>query len=147
MNKSIKYLFLILSFLFFLTSCEKRIADPQKLDLIYNDLNAELQTTISVRSQLKSSLDEYKKMLETAKPQSGQNKNYNAKIENISKKIIQIEQSIKGLELSIESREKEIRLRYISSLSKKSDWIDKKELDEYIKNKKLKQSFKQSDKK
>jgi len=142
MSKKI-YIFTILFNLVFIFGCEKRISDPQKHDPIYNDLISELQQANSVKSQLKSSLNDYIKMYSEAKPQTGQNKNYSSKIDNISKKIVQIDQIIRGLELSIESREKEIKLRYISSLKDKSDWIDNKENELYFKNKKSKDKLKQ----
>jgi hypothetical protein len=142
MKNKILFIITVCTFLIFV-GCEKRIADPQKLDPIYNDLNAELQQATSIKSQLKSSLEDYKKMVTEAKPQTGQRKNYFSKIENISQKLIQIEQVIRGLELSIESREKEIKLRYISSLKNNSEWIDKNENESYFKNKDLKEKLKQ----
>ena len=123
-----------------LSACDKPNPEPEKIDPIYTDIQARLA---SVTSQIKSAekdLEDKKKDVAAAVPQTGQIKFAQKRVHEAENALAKLNQLKEYWELRVESRKKWAREYYLKAYEKKEVWPDPQEIEEYQAQKKLEEA-------
>lgn len=133
-NTFLKPLLLILCSLnlFFSVSCTKRDPNPEFSDVIYTDLQSELEIAKKNLATEDAQMIKTKSELDKVVPQTGQIKYAkNRYFESLNNLDI-YRQQVKYFEISLELRRAEAKSRYLESLMASGRaWPDAKEIDDY----------------
>jgi hypothetical protein len=129
MQKSSIYLLFIL---LFLSSCTKKIANPEKLDQIYLDLVSELDISAKQETELSLQLSKDVEAFRKTPPQTGAIANTRTKMAITENLLSIVKQQKKFFEIRIEQRKNYVESRYNESLTKNGrPWPDLKETEDY----------------
>lgn len=114
-----------------LSGCKKPDPHPELKDPIFLDLQRELGEAQKAVDAEKANLEEHKKNLQSAVPQTGQikyaQKRYNDSVALISK----LQQMVKYWEVRLDTRQSDARKQYLEAYNKEKPWPDPKEWEEY----------------
>ena len=119
------------------TSCVQRDTNPQQSDLIYRDLNKELdlvsKNVVAIELEYAERLNELKAVV----PQTGQIKSYEKKVFESKNNLGRLQQQKLFFEISLKQREEYVRSRYKEVFRGGRPWPDIKELETFEKSQKF----------
>ena len=128
----------ILCFVFL--GCNKPNPNPESLDPIYADLVQMAGSTHSELESAKKDLEGHQKELDSAVPQTGQNKYAIKRISEVQARINRLEQMELYYELKAKSRLKEDQITYLKAFHDKKPWPPPEEWESYQAEKRLRQA-------
>lgn len=118
-------------------SCVQRDANPQNSDLIYRDLNKELDLVGKNVASVETEYAERVVALKEVVPQTGQIKSYEKKVFESKNNLERLRQQKQFFEISLAQREEYVRSRYEESLRGGRPWPDIKEVETFEKSQKF----------
>lgn len=129
---------LLLSLLF--AGCNKPDPQPEKKDAIYLDMVTEMGIAEKNLVEAQKKLEEHKKDLESAIPQTGQIKFAQKRYFAAEQAVNQLQQQIKYWTIRTESRRNYIRKKCMEAFIKGESCINESEMAEYEAEKRLRRA-------
>lgn len=123
-----------------LLGCDKPNPNPELLDPIYEDIQKELGSARAQVATAEKEVEEHKKSVKDAIPQSGQIKYAQKRFFEAQAKLSKAQQMLQYYELRAKSRVKWVKESYMKAYKEKKPWPDPAEWDEYKAQKALEQS-------
>ena len=125
-----KYLMLFLLLLSF--SCSKKDPTPELRDEIYKDLSSEFDIMTKSLETAEKDLEQQRKEIDSATPQTGQRKSFEAKYFEAKNALDRLKQQKQFFEIKVAQRKELVKVRYEESLTRGGrKWPDPEETELY----------------
>lgn len=121
-----------------LAACEKPLAEPEKVDPIYSDLEAQLKAAQTIHATELKALEDARKHLESLGPRDMGRKRTQFEVFEREKKVRRLAERELYHQLLIDKRLEYVRKVYPKKYEAKEPWPDPAEVDQYKTNKRLK---------
>ncbi|OFZ28485.1 MAG: hypothetical protein A2622_05145 [Bdellovibrionales bacterium RIFCSPHIGHO2_01_FULL_40_29] len=132
------WMLLTLFIVFGAFSCEQRDPEPERNDMVYKDLQKELDLINKTLQEAEAEYETRAADLKTVVPQTGQIKSYEKKLFESQNKLDRLRQQKQYFEITLEQRSLYVRSRYAESFKKDGrEWPDKKEIEDFQNAQKL----------
>lgn len=128
-----------------ISACEKRLPNPEMMDPIFQDLNAQLSQAQSTVTELTAELEEAKKELERAAPQTGDRTRAFGAVAGTKDRLERARQKELYLEIKRDQRLSEDRKNYAKAFESKSKWPPDAEFHFYMASKRLQEASRKWD--
>lgn len=130
-------LLMFLLLIFSVIACSKPNPNPELADEIYLDLDGQAQSAQKEFESEKKKLEDLKKDMDNAKPQTGENKYAEKRYFEAEQKVEKLEQQYKYFSLQAESRKQYTKKNYLKAFSDGKTWPTAEEVEDYKKYKQL----------
>jgi hypothetical protein len=134
----IKILLLGLSLLLF--ACNKPDPNPELNDKIYADLKEQAESTKKAIEETQKAIDEHKAEIDKVKPQTGQIKYATKRYWEAQDAMNALVQQKKYWEIRMQQRFHSDQVEYLKAFKEGKPWPNPKEYEEYMSEKRLRQS-------
>lgn len=130
------FIYFLILFSVFATSCNKPNPHPETLDPIYADFQKELDDTKKNLEAEQKNMEDLQKSLEKVQPQTGQIKYATKRLYESRDRLSKLSQLVKYWEIKLVSRQKEAKDQYLKAWNSKKPWPNPNEYEEYLQVKK-----------